>query len=191
MFRAGNTGAATALIEALDPLLAAAIIPLGQPDSMLRIQESLRRGEIVTLLADRSPAPHEGPGRDFLIDFLGAPALFPAGPMMLAAMMQVPVFLAFGLCTGKRHYEVHFEPFADALPAIPARRWAELRGFGERYAARLATLCREHPFNWFNFFMFWENAHASPDVTRAHAPAVAGRNPPTGHPGAAGPGLGS
>ena len=28
------------------------------------------------------------------------------------------------------------------------------------YAARLAEICREHPYNWFNFYDFWEEEQA-------------------------------
>ena len=35
----------TALLERLDPALAQAIIPLGEPDSMLQAREAIERGE--------------------------------------------------------------------------------------------------------------------------------------------------
>jgi predicted LPLAT superfamily acyltransferase len=32
----------------------------------------------------------------------------------------------------------------------------QIREAVERYAARLEALCRESPFNWFNFYDFWD-----------------------------------
>ena len=127
---------------------AAAIIPLGQPDAMLRVQEALARGELVGLLADRMPggAPHDE--RLLRVPFLGHPAPLPTGPHRLAALLRAPVMLAFGLRRGPRRYEVRFEPFAT-----PAR--ADVPASVAAYAARLEATCREAPDNWFNFFEFW------------------------------------
>ncbi|WP_207538031.1 LpxL/LpxP family acyltransferase [Sabulicella rubraurantiaca] len=131
---------------------AAAIIPLGQPDAMLRVRECLERGGLVGLLADRAP---EG-ARMVSFPFLGAPAAFPAGPHQLAAVLGVPVMLAFGLRRGPRHYEVRFEPFEDlAAPVARAGREDFLHRSLGRYAARLEDTAREAPDNWFNFHRFW------------------------------------
>lgn len=167
MFRL-NSGAATRVLEALDPGLQAAIIELGHPGAMLEIRESLARGEIVGMLADRAA----GGGRMVSVPFLGAPAAFPAGPMMLAATLDVPVFLFFGIRTGARRYLVRFVPFADRIVLDPADRAASLRGWLQAYAGQLEAECRAHPFNWFNFYPFWEGA--------GHDAASADPSPPAG-----------
>jgi predicted LPLAT superfamily acyltransferase len=127
---------------------AAAIIPLGRPDSMLRVREALDRGELVGLLADRTPggAPHDD--KLLRVPFLGAPAPLPTGPHLLAALLRAPVMLAFGLRRGPRRYEVRFEPFST-----PSR--AEVPASVAAYAARLEERCRDAPDNWFNFHEFW------------------------------------
>lgn len=131
---------------------AAAIIPLGRPDAMLRVQEALDRGGLVGLLADR--APHGE--RMVNVPFLGQAAPLPAGPHVLAAVLGVPVMLAFGIWRGPRHYEIRFEPFADRVaPVGRAGREAAVAGSVARYAARLEATCRAYPYNWFNFFDFW------------------------------------
>ena len=153
MFRE-NSGAATRVLEALDPALQAAIIELGHPGAMLEIRESLARGEIVGMLADRAA----GNGKMVTVPFLGRPAAFPAGPILLAAMLDVPVFLFFGIRTGARRYLVRFVPFADRIELGREERAAALRGWVRAYAGRLEAECRAHPFNWFNFYPFWEGA---------------------------------
>jgi predicted LPLAT superfamily acyltransferase len=40
-------------------------------------------------------------------------------------------------------------------PADPAQRDADLRAALQDYVARLEALCREAPYNWFNFHDFW------------------------------------
>ena len=44
---------------------------------------------------------------------------------------------------------------ADVMGADAAQRERALRDAMERYAARLEALCREAPYNWFNFHDFW------------------------------------
>lgn len=152
----------------------AAVIPLGTAEAMLRARECLERGGLVGLLADRAPG-----GERFLsVPFLGREAPLPTGPHLLAAVLGAPVMLAFGLWRGPRHYEVRFEPFADA-PLPPglrgAAREAAVAERVRRYAARLEALCRAYPYNWFNFYDFWREG-AGGSVRRRSlltAPALA------------------
>ena len=130
---------------------AAAVIPLGTAESMLRAQECLQRNGLVGLLADRAPRAE----RVLEVPFLGQPAPLPTGPHLLAAVLGAPVMLAFGIWRGPRHYEVRFEPFAEPLPPGRAGREAAIAERVRRYAERLEALCREHPYNWFNFYDFW------------------------------------
>jgi predicted LPLAT superfamily acyltransferase len=147
-----NAGALTDLLDRLAPALRDSVIEIGEPGSMLRAKEALERGEMVGLLADRSPRGE----RLVTVPFLGTPAAFPAGPFVLAAALGVPVFLFYGLRLGLRRYRVRFVPFADRLELRRASREDDLRQWIVRYAAALEGNCREHPFNWFNFFPFWE-----------------------------------
>lgn len=146
-----NATAVTRLLEALDPAMAAAIIEIGRPDTMLEVRESLERGEIVGMLADRAP----GDARALAVGFFGRPAAFPTGPFIAAASLGAPVLLFWGIRTGARRYRVRFEPFADCVAVPRENRKAALRGLIERYAAALEAECRRHPFNWFNFYPFW------------------------------------
>jgi predicted LPLAT superfamily acyltransferase len=136
------------------PSHAAAVIPLGTTDAMLRAHEVLGRGGMVGLLADRRPHGE----RVARVPFLGDPAPLPLGPHLLAMMLGAPVLLAFGLWQGPRRYLVRFEPFA--APASPSRhdRAAATAESAARYAARLGEVCRAHPYNWFNFHDFWDEA---------------------------------
>ncbi len=151
MFRR-NGGALTALLDRLAPDLRARILEIGDPASMIRAHECAARGEIVGILADRSPAGH----RQVVASFFGSPAGFPAGPFILASTLAVPVVLFHGVRTGPRRYAVRFEPFADRVVLRRASRSADLDGYVGRYAAALERMCRAHPYNWFNFYPFWE-----------------------------------
>ncbi len=145
-------GAADALFDSLDPTRAAAVIRLGQPGAMIEAREALDRGGVVGLLADRAPRGE----RMLAVPFLGTDAPLPGGPMTLAAILHAPVVLGFGLWLGPRHYLLRFEPFADAIDLPRATREDALRSWISTYAARVGAVCRAHPYNWFNFYDFWQ-----------------------------------
>jgi predicted LPLAT superfamily acyltransferase len=168
MYR-GTTAALSTFMEELDPAIRQDVIEIGTPSTMLRVRESLARGEIVGILADRAPP---GAQRFASAEFLGSPARFPTGPLALAAALQVPVVLFFGLRRGLRDYQVIIEPFADRIEPEPGPRTEALRRWAERYAVRLAAHCRTHPYNWFNFYDFWEQ---QPDVETTADPRDAAR----------------
>ena len=92
------------------------------------------------------------------LPFLGGRAAFPTGPLVLASLLRAPVVLFYGVRTGPRRYDVRFAPFADAIALRRASRAEDVRGWVQLYADALATACRAHPYNWFNFFPFWQDA---------------------------------
>lgn len=149
-----------AVLSRLNPELAASIINARQEGTAtaLAIKEALDEGCLVTLLVDRAR-----PGNAMLnVDFLGAPAPLPTSPWLLAATLKVPVLLCFGLYRGCNRYDLHFEHFADALQIERSRREAALREIMQRFSSRLEHYARGAPYNWFNFYDFWqlqESAH--------------------------------
>jgi predicted LPLAT superfamily acyltransferase len=149
-----NASKIDSVVTELCPELRGRVIPLGRPDTLLRVQECLERGEIVGMLGDRTLKAD----KTIRCDFLGAPAHFPQGPLLLAAILKAPVVLFFGIYLGGRRYAIHFEPFADALEISRHDRTAQLTPWIERYAARVEHYCRQAPYNWFNFYDFWRAA---------------------------------
>ena len=134
------------------PERAPEIIPLGQLESMLRIRDCLEQGKFVGLLADRTfdDAPAES------VAFLGEPALFPSGPMRVAAALRCPVIFMAGLYRGGNRYHVVFRPLIDFSQLMPGAREGAVREGIERFAALLEECCRRDPYNWFNFYDFWQ-----------------------------------
>ena len=149
----------TDMLHALNPEFAGSVISLAGPHPLLAVKESLDAGYGVGMLGDRY---REGEPT-VACDFLGARATFPAGPLSLAAVTGAPVILFFGLYRGGNRYDVHFELLAERISLGPrAQRDAALKQWVQRYADRLAHYTREAPFNWFNFYDFWEDDGATP-----------------------------
>ena len=151
MFR-DAAGVFSRLVERIDPELARRVIDIEAPGAVLRVQEAVRRGEIVGFLADRAA---EQPDRTVALPFLGGTADFPTGPMVIAHLLRAPVVLFYGIRTGPRRYTARFEVFADSIKLRRAERTEDTRAAMQVYADRLAAICSAHPYNWFNFYDFW------------------------------------
>ena len=115
------------------PASAPQIIPLGQLESMLRIRDCLEEGKFVGMLADRTfdDVPAES------VAFLGRAALFPSGPMRVAAALRCPVIFMAGLYRGGNRYHVVFRPLADFSQLVPGAREGAVHAAIERYVALL------------------------------------------------------
>ena len=141
-------------LAAINPQAVTGIIALGQIGSMLTIHQKLVTGSLVGVLADRAA----GPDQYISVKFLGAPARFPSGPLRMAAILGHPVYFMTGLYCGGNRYEVHFEPLADFAEVTRGQRDEAVRETLQKYVATLERHCKASPYNWFNFFEFWESA---------------------------------
>ena len=147
-----NARKMNAALRAVSPDLPDRLIPLGQPGTMLRVQEAVAEGAFVGFLADRLVR-----GDRFVVHpFLGERAPFPSGAFRLAAALQCPVLTMFGVYRGGRRYEIYFEPLAGPAPLEPRDREAWVAETMARYAERLEGRCHDAPYNWFNFYAFWD-----------------------------------
>ena len=134
------------------------VIALGRPGSMLALRDWLDAGGVAGTLADRTLAgePSER-GGVVELPFLGQTARFADGPFRMAALLRRPVFSMAGLYAGGNRYDVRFGLLADfsVRPADAVERERAIRAAVVAYAAWLEALCREYPYNWFNFHDFW------------------------------------
>ncbi|HVW70834.1 MAG TPA: hypothetical protein VHB68_17770 [Steroidobacteraceae bacterium] len=151
-----NARKVSAMFKALNPTNKSEVIALGQLEAMLRIKERLDEGVFVGILGDRSFGKEPG----LLVDFLGSPAVFPLGPMRAAAVLRRPVYFMLGLYEGGNRYRAVFEQIADFSNTRTGEREIAVEAAIRRYAALLEKYCRSHPYNWFNFFDFWQPSHA-------------------------------
>lgn len=140
------------VLRAINPSLGVQVISLGKIDSMLKVETALNQGEIVGMLGDRT---FQGEGT-VECPFLGEQACFPSGPFRLAAMLNRPIVLMFGLYRGGNRYDIHFERLVDSWQAPRATRDHLLEHSLHRYVERLEHYCRNAPYNWHNFYDFWQ-----------------------------------
>lgn len=144
-------------LAAIAPDYQQAVIPLGRMDSTLMIRDWLDAGGLAGLLADRTLPGESARVTIERLPFLGTEAAFADGPFRLATLLRRRVIFMVGLYRGGNRYDVHFELLADfsSRPVNAAEREQRIREAVQAYAARLESLCREAPYNWFNFYDFW------------------------------------
>ncbi len=91
------------------------------------------------------------------------------GPWLLAAALKIPVVLCMGIYLGGNRYRLIFEPFSDGIAVPRAQRAAALDDIIEHYVRRVEHYARTYPFNWFNFYDFWQEGDAVAETSAAHA----------------------
>ncbi len=158
-------------LRALAPEAALRIIALGRLEAMLELRDWLDHGGVAGVLGDRRLPTQSQRSVLHRLPLLGEEAVFSDAALRLAALLRRPVLFMAGLYHGGSTYELRFVPVADFSDLAPGRAGrGSAKGAGEveaRIAAALQAfvgqveaVCRETPYNWFNFFDFWADAQA-------------------------------
>jgi predicted LPLAT superfamily acyltransferase len=143
-------------LRAIAPDNVPKVIALGRSDSMLAVRDWLDAGGLAGFLADRSLLGEAQRSSNVRVQFLGHEAVFNDGPFRLAALLRRRVFFMVGVYLGGARYQVRFESLANLTQRMDsAEREQHIEQAVRTYAARLEALCREIPYNWFNFHDFW------------------------------------
>ncbi|MBL9137325.1 MAG: hypothetical protein JNK85_15740 [Verrucomicrobiales bacterium] len=127
----------------------------GHPLRSIPIAAAVRRGEIVALLGDRTFG-----GADCAVPFLGGSARFPTGPFLLAAATGAPLFQVFAVRERWGRYRFFTYPAEYVERAALRGGVAAVAPLVARYADRLAAVARAYPYQWHNYFPFWETPSA-------------------------------
>jgi predicted LPLAT superfamily acyltransferase len=160
-----NARKINAILAAVNPAAHHDVIGLGKVDAMLKVRERLDAGALVGILADRTLRQAGDALKER--EFLGTPAAFPLGPLHMAAVLRRPVVFMTGLYLGGNRYDIHFETLADFSKVGRGERAAAVDAALTRYVALLDKYCRAAPYNWFNYFDFWQtNAAQEPAQAR-------------------------
>jgi predicted LPLAT superfamily acyltransferase len=116
------------------------------------LSDKVDNGELVIITADRTPVSRNP--RVSRAEFLGAEALFPQGPFILASLLKCPIYTLF--CLKQQDKQViYFDRFSDSLAFPRHNREQAIQQAIQLYAWRLEHYCLMEPLQWFNFFDFW------------------------------------
>lgn len=120
----------------------------------MMLSERISAGGVVIITGDRVPPIASG-NTTLPVSFLGKEAHFPVGPYILGAALGCPVWMMFS-ARDRKGFSVTAMPLADRIVLPRRNRQAAIHPHIETYVAALAKECKKHPFQWFNFFPFWQ-----------------------------------
>ncbi|MCO5051364.1 MAG: lysophospholipid acyltransferase family protein [Verrucomicrobiae bacterium] len=143
------------------------LIPLtGTATDAIPLVAALRRGEVVAMLGDRA---YGGPTAT--VPFLGGMASLPVGAYVLAAIANAPAVQVFSLREAGGHYQFYGFPALNPYRPPHHERDAYLKKCAAQFAANLESVVRRDPFQWYNFYPFWDTPPAAPVLAKSSAPA--------------------
>jgi len=114
------------------------------------------------------------------VPFLGREAPFPVGPFMLAAVSGAPLIATFSLQIGPATYRFFAEPPQQLSFRRGVSRESQLRAWVEQYVLQLETLARQYPYQWFNFYDFWDGEPPTVKTAAAQRAAAHEEREPAG-----------
>ncbi|MDF1614727.1 lysophospholipid acyltransferase family protein [Desulfurivibrio dismutans] len=122
--------------------------PLG---GMVEATAALQRGEVVTIMGDRLVK-----GSSVSVDFLGDPVRLPDAAYVLAGCVGAPVVAMFAAKTGRRSYLLRIRDIWYPGWQEREQRAEACRQSAARFARNLQEHVDEYPYQWYNFYDFWQ-----------------------------------
>ncbi len=130
------------------------------PATALMLAERVAAGQFVVLAGDRVPIMSSQTVRT---NFLGFDAPFPIGPYVIASVLKCPLYL-IGCIHEAGGYSIRFEELATRVELPREARQQALEGYVQRYARSVTELVVLSPYDWFNFFPFWDQVDGHPSA---------------------------
>ena len=150
-----GTSKFNALLHELNPDLMNSVLDANKMgvDSAVWMKEQVAAGNVVAIAGDRTSANSQG--RNIEMNFLGDPANFPEGAFTLNA----PIYFTFAI---RKHdfdirtpYEMHVVKAATSFDCSRRERPGKIKDLVREYVQLLEKLSLRHPYQWYNFYNFW------------------------------------
>ena len=128
------------------------VVNPGEMNHIYEIYSALDRGEVLAVAGDRRMGDKTIP-----CTFMGAQAPMPAGVFQLCTTLRCPILLTFVLKETNNKYHIYTEELKldTSLP-----RSSQAANLAQQFATRLEQMALAHPYEWFNFFDFWNDPDA-------------------------------
>ena len=139
------------------PLVVNAIDPRSGLDSIIQMTDALLRGEIVTMMGDRTFGSDQ---TSVTVQFLGSPAPFPIIPYRLASATGCPVLVMLAPRLPPNRYEMRLVDIIEVPPNL-GRNPQDYAPYAQQFANRLEQFAQEFPWQIFNFYDLWQDTPPS------------------------------
>jgi len=158
------------MLERLSPGRGISLVQVTEisPATAVMLSERIERGEFVAIAGDRVPIV-AGRASAVQVPFLGHEAPFPTGAYMLASLLKCPLY-SLGCIRQDDTHEVVFEQLAERVVLPRADRVGACAVYATAFAQRIERQLARAPYEWFNFFSFWNQpgALAAPPTPARH-----------------------
>lgn len=146
------------LLKRLDPTSDLNFIETTEvdPATAVMLDAKVAAGEFVVIAGDRVPV---NLSQTVDVEFLGERAPVPVGPYILASLFKCPLYLLACVHEGDG-YCAHFELLAEEVVLPRNARASALVEYASRYIKALTRVLSLAPYDWFNFYFFWDQPHA-------------------------------
>lgn len=131
------------------------------PDTAVLLAAKVAAGEYIAIAGDRVPV---FASKTVEASFLGHRAPLPVGPYILAHLLQCPVYV-LGCIHSDIGYHLHFKQLAQRVHLPRRERDVAMAAYAQQYVDTLTEWLVQSPYDWFNFFPFWDQSSSS-----THAP---------------------
>ena len=111
---------------------------------IFEIRSALERNEIICMTGDR----YIKNSKYLTQVLLAKEARFPEGPFLLALKLKVPVLFVYVMKERNSHYHLYARN--------PNVRYKDVNELLKSYVKNLEWILSKYPFQWFNYFDFWE-----------------------------------
>ncbi|MCQ2053734.1 MAG: lipid A biosynthesis acyltransferase [Fibrobacter sp.] len=126
-------------------------------DSVIWIKEKIDEGGLIVIAGDRTSPNTQN--RTLTAPFLGEEANFPEGAFTLASVIGAPIYFGFGTRSKNFNlnstYEFNIYKAKTQFTGTRKERKLQIRQLLEEYIALVENACEKHPYQWYNFYNFW------------------------------------
>jgi predicted LPLAT superfamily acyltransferase len=129
--------------------------------TVMMLADRVAQGEFIAIAGDRVPLQGD---RVVTADFLGHPAPLPIGPWLMASLLKCPAYVIACVRHGDG-YRVRVQQLAERVELPRHAREQALAQYAGRFAAWMESQVQDAPYEWFNFFPFWDQ---TPHVSATH-----------------------
>ena len=126
-------------------------------DTIIFLKEKIKSGGVIVSAGDRTSEKNKE--NYTCVDFLGHKAHFPMGSFILACLLKSPVYFIFFLksksVSGK--YDLYlYKAKQSTVNLNKKERRKAIEKMTMEYVQYLQKLCLKYPYQWYNFYNFWE-----------------------------------
>lgn len=155
----GSTTNFTNTIRKVNPDFVQNIIDINNinPGTINLLSETIENGGLVVCAGDRVAKYKDS--KQLKCNFLGKEASWPYGVYLLTMLLKAPVYYVCGVrakdISFNRKYEFHVKKSTINTKCTRENRETNIQNLCLEFVQELEKNCLTHPFQWFNFYDFW------------------------------------